>query len=97
MDNIDIDILIKKISQMKINIIDIRNSKDYYSNKIPTAINVEEQELITNPQRYLDKTKTYYIYCNSGKSSKRVVYYLNNLGYHTVNINGGFNNYLLRK
>ena len=46
---------------------------------------------------HLKKDEIYYIYCDNGLTSKRVVYTLNRLGYNTVNINGGFYNYLLRE
>ena len=44
-----------------------------------------------------DKNTIYYIYCDYGNRSKHVVSYLNSLGYNCVNIEGGYNNYLLEK
>lgn len=77
-------------------IIDIRNSFQYQIGHIPSAISIPEGELLKNPSTYLNKDSIYYLYCNSGIRSKRCVNYLNSLGYHTVNIIGGYQNYLLR-
>ena len=72
-------------------IIDIRNRGEYLLGHIDNAINIEKNTLLSNYGKYLNKSDTYYIYCNSGISSKRVVEYLNSLGYNTVNIDGGYN------
>ena len=79
------------------NIIDIRSRNEYSINHIPGSINIESLELLSNPSKYLNKNDTYYLYCTSGYTSMMVVNKLNNMGYNTVNIDGGFNNYLLRK
>ena len=79
------------------NIIDIMNRDKYNINHIPGSINIESFELLNNPSKYLNFNDTYYLYCTSGYTSNMVVNKLNSLGYNTVNIDGGFNNYLLRK
>ena len=79
------------------NIIDIRGRDKYNINHIPGAINIESLELLNNHNKYLSKNKTYYLYCTSGYTSSMVVNKLKVLGYDVVNIDGGFNNYLLRK
>lgn len=79
------------------NIIDIRDKSKYNISHIPNSINIEVYDLLYNTDKYLNKNDTYYIYCTSGITSGKVVNNLNNKGYHTVNIDGGFNNYLLRK
>lgn len=79
------------------NIIDIRNKNLYNINHIPGAINIESFELLSSPSKYLNKNDIYYLYCSSGYTSTMVVNKLNEIGYNTVNIDGGFNNYLLRK
>lgn len=98
MDNIEIkDILIKIYNNESLNIIDIRNNYEYQYGKIPTAKNINKYLLETTPEKYLDKNKIYYIYCQSGNTSNKLVNRLNKIGYNTVNIIGGYNNYLLRK
>lgn len=98
MNSIEInDLLTILYSNDPINIIDIRSNYEYSLNRIPTAKNISKQLLEQLPEKYLTKEQTYYIYCQSGSSSGRLVNKLNSKGYHTVNITGGFNNYLLRK
>ena len=97
MKTITIKELLEKLKKEKLNIIDIRNHYDYISGKIPTAINIDKYKLLSNPEKILNKQETYYIYCHSGTSSNYIVSKLNSLGYHTVNIIGGYNNYLLTK
>lgn len=77
-------------------IIDIRSFFQYQKGHIPGAISIEKYELLANPSKYLNKKQTYYIYCSSGIQSKMVVQRLNSIGYSTINIPGGYNNYLLR-
>ena len=79
------------------NIIDIRSIDKYNISHIPGAINIEYLELLSNPSKYLNMNDTYYLYCTSGYTSGIVSNKLNHLGYNTVNIDGGYNNYLLRK
>lgn len=79
------------------NIIDIRSRDKYNIKHIPGAINIEYYELLSNPNKYLKKDEIYHLYCSSGYTSKRAVYELNKLGFNTINIDGGINNYLFRK
>lgn len=77
-------------------IIDIRNINDYEKGHLENAISIPYNKLYLNP-KILNKDETYYLYCNSGKKSKELVNYLNKLGYHTINIEGGYFNNLFRK
>ena len=94
MFNIDWDDLLKKNF---VNIIDIRSSSKYLFGHVNNSVNIYELELINNHSKYLNKNDIYYIYCDYGNSGKMVVSYLNSLGYNTVNINGGYYNFLFRK
>ena len=94
MFNIDWDDLLLKSNVI---IIDIRNSYKYLNGHVKNAINIQETELVNNPNKYLNKNDIYYIYCDYGSSGKLVVSYLNRIGYNTVNINGGYYNFLFRK
>ena len=78
-------------------IIDIRPNYEYQYGSIPNSINIPAIKLINNPNKYLEKNKTYYILCQSGRQSIDIVNQLNVQGFHTVNIIGGYNNYLLSK
>ena len=78
-------------------IIDIRHPSKYLAGHIPSAKSINAKSLLENPSSYLDKRQTYYLYCDFGFTSKRVVERLNAMGYSAKNIIGGYKNYLLRK
>ena len=62
-------------------IIDIQDRYNYQTNHYPGAVNIPYDELMNNYKVYLNKYDTYYIYCKSGKLSKRVTMVLSYLGY----------------
>ena len=74
-------------------IIDIRSKYNYNLGHIPGAINIDSFELVSKANKYLEKSKKYYIYCQSGHTSKMIVEKLNYMGYNAVNIDGGYNLY----
>ena len=78
-------------------IIDIRSNSKYNIGHIPNSINISEYELMYKHNQYLNKVDTYYLYCDSGFRSSKLVNYLCSLGYKCVNIEGGYNNYLREK
>ena len=78
-------------------IIDIRSKDEYIMGTIPSSINIPSIKFETSPEKYINKKDTYYIFCNNGKRSKVLNEKLNIQGYRTVNIIGGYYNYLLRK
>ena len=78
------------------NIIDIRSNSKYLKGHIDGAINISEYNLLYHHDKYLSKSEKYYLYCDYGIRSKMVSNRLNMMGYNTVNIDGGYNNYLLR-
>lgn len=80
-----------------INVIDIRNKEKYNDNHIPNSINIPYEELLLQPSKYLKKEETYYIYCMQGKTSFSVCNILNKVGYNLININGGYESYILNK
>lgn len=71
-----------------VKIIDIQDKYNYQLNHVPGAINIPYDELMNNYRNYLNKNETYYIYCKSGKLSKRVVMVLSYLGYSVVSFEG---------
>ena len=83
--------------QSNINIIDIRNKEKYNDNHIPNSINIPYEELLLQPSKYLQKEKNYYVYCSQGKTSFQVCKILNKIGYKLININGGYESYILNK
>lgn len=75
-------------------IIDIRSNYSYDMGHIKNAINIPYYNLLNNFSHYLDKHKTYYLYCEYGKQSEEISNRLNMFGYNTFNIIGGYQGYL---
>jgi len=94
-NSISIKELLKKETDAYI--IDIRSNQSYNNNHIPNSKNIPNEILISNPGKYLEKDKTYYLYCQKGVTSIRTCLLLNNLGYNAVNINGGYEAWILQK
>lgn len=67
-------------------VIDVRDINEYNEFHILNAINIEYFELFYNYEKYISKTKTYYLICKSGYRSKKISKKLNKLGYKTVYI-----------
>ena len=97
MNQISLGVLLEKMEQESIQIIDIRSPLQHSLGYIPTSINIPYNNLVLKPENYLNKSNKYYIYCQTGSTSEDLVYILNYKGYNTVNIIGGYNNYLYRK
>ncbi len=79
-----------------INIIDIRNSQSYNNNHIPSATNIPMEKLLVDAKKYLQANTIYYIYCQKGISSPKICQILNRMGYHTMNISGGYEEWILQ-
>lgn len=84
---------LKKILKPGINLIDIRSATSYKLGNIPYSKNISKNELMFNPEKYLEKEKKYYIYCSQGIQSRGLVHYLNSNGYHTISVIGGYASY----
>lgn len=78
-----------------INIIDIRRREKYNDNHIPGAINIPKIVLIKDYNKYLEHNKKYYIYCEQGIESIKVCRFLRSIGFDAININGGYQNWIL--
>ena len=72
------------------NIIDIRSRHKYMISHIYNAKNIDEHNLVDMPYMYLDKEKTYYIYCSTGSHSLRCCKLLEAQGYNVVNVEDGY-------
>ena len=67
-------------------LIDVRLATDYVKNPSPNSINIYADKLLMNAKSYLDYNKKYYIICNKGRLSSRVVAYLEYLGYNVTQV-----------
>ncbi len=97
MNAISMQRFLEKLGKESLYIIDIRDPFQYQKGYIKTAINIPANNLLKSPKNYLEQNKTYYIYCQSGYKSKLVSDKLNDLGYHTITIIGGYQQYLKNK
>ena len=88
------------ISQLKLvmnneNLIDIRDIEKFNGSHIIGAHNIPMNKLIANPNKYLDVNKTYYVYCQKGLLSVKVVGSLRKQGYNVYNVIGGYERWIL--
>lgn len=79
------------------NIIDIRSVEKFNNNHIPGAINIGQNQLLINASKYLIRGERYYIYCQRGISSQKISMILNNMGYTTTSLSGGYEEWMLQK
>ena len=77
-----------------VEIIDIREPYEYKMGTIRTAKSIPMGNLLSNPDKYLDKQQTYYILCQSGARSGRTTNLLSKQGYNVINVAGGFGAYV---
>lgn len=85
----DIDQLAKNAE-----LIDIREPYEYKSGSLKTAKNIPMGEILNNPNKYLNKDCTYYIFCQSGARSGRTCSHLSRQGYDVINLSGGICSYV---
>jgi len=76
------------------NLIDIREKYECMLGVIPRSINIPYNYLLVNPDNYLMKEKTYYLYCQTGSRSKKLCSILNASGYNTIDLMGGYDKYI---
>jgi len=84
---------LKKLNN--INIIDIRGVEKYNNRHIEGSINIPLSQLLINFNKYLDKNKKYYIYCQKGIQSRKICQILKKYGFNVVNIQGGYEAWVL--
>ena len=91
---IDIYKLKELLKNNNLNLIDIRDNYSYLNGTIKNAKNIPYNELLINPNKYLNKNETYYIFCQFGSSSNGLCSRLASLGYDVVTILGGYSSYV---
>ena len=85
------EISIKQLMNLKKpKIIDIRDNYSYSQGHINNAVNIPYYSLLSNYSIYLNKTDTYYLYCDYGKQSMEISNRLNLFGYHTFYVKEGY-------
>ncbi|MFI2743846.1 rhodanese-like domain-containing protein [Zhouia sp. PK063] len=74
-------------------VLDVRTEEEVAEGFIPTATNLDiyEGQAFVDELEKLDKSKTYYVYCRSGKRSAQACSIMHGLGFEkTYNLLGGF-------
>lgn len=67
-------------------LIDVQHPLDYQKSHDSRSINIYADKLIMNHKKYLNKNTTYYIVCNKGVLSQKVVRNLKYFGYNVVQV-----------
>ena len=86
---------LKKLNNL--NLIDIRSIEKYNNKHIMNAVNIPMEQLLIRPEKYLNRDKKYYIYCQKGIQSRRLCQILINSGYNVVNVSGGYESWILNE
>lgn len=81
------------LEKEKIQLLDVRSSKEIKLGFIKTAIfaNYYDDDFYEQATKQLDKNKPVYLYCKSGNRSGKSAKILQEKGYQVFNILGGFN------
>lgn len=72
------------------NIIDIRDKYSYNLGHLNGSKNIPYYSLLSNYSIYLNKSDTYYLYCDYGKQSREISNRLNLFGYKTFYVKEGY-------
>ena len=80
-----------------INIVDVREEDEFKKKHVPGAKNIPMIGLMHNAEHFLDKSKTYYIICQSGNRSQITCQDLASKGYNVINVLGGTSAYQSNK
>lgn len=67
-------------------LIDVQHPLDYKENPTLNSKNMYADKLLMNYKTVLDKNKKYYIICNKGTLSRKVVAMLEYLGYDVTQV-----------
>lgn len=78
----------------KVEIIDIREQYEYRMGSLKTSKNIPMGNLLSDPSKYLDKEKTYYIICQSGSRSMMATRQLKKQEFDVINVSGGVGSYV---
>lgn len=78
----------------KVNLIDVREVYEYKRGHVPKAKNIPMDNILSQPDKYLDKSKEYHIICQSGGRSASVCNSLTAKGFNVINVSGGTGGYL---
>jgi len=89
----------KAIAQNGAQILDVRTASEYQSGHIANALQANwlDPKEFKNRTQHLDKSKTIYIYCQSGGRSASAQTALMQDGFKVVNLEGGMSNWKMQQ
>jgi len=81
----------KKIAESDVVVLDVRTPEEFNSGHIPNAINIDiYSDYFNSDIAALDKSKSYAVYCRSGKRSVDASSEMDLIGFEsTYNLTGG--------
>lgn len=89
MKEIKLNDLLLEIELNKVNpnnVIDVRQQLEYDEFNVAMFKNYDINQLVTNPENFINKNETYYILCAHGVRSLKVSQMLESNGYDVCNI-----------
>ena len=89
----------KAIAQPGVQILDVRTIGEYQSGHIANALQANwlDPKEFKNRTQHLEKTKTIYVYCQSGGRSASAQTALIQAGFNVVNLEGGISNWKMQQ
>lgn len=75
-----------------VQVLDVRTPKEWAEGTIKNAlkVNVFDDDFTTKSDKVLNKDKTVYVYCRSGRRSLKACKLLLAKGYKVINVEGGY-------
>lgn len=88
-----------EVAQTGAQILDVRTAVEYQSGHIANALQANwlDPKEFKNRTKHLDKSKTIYIYCQSGGRSASAQAALMEAGFKVVNLEGGMSNWRMQQ
>lgn len=74
-------------------ILDVRTAEEYANGHIEGSINldIKDEAAFDRSVKSFDNSKTYYIYCRSGRRSHKAAAKIQNAGFNAIDMEGGIN------
>tara|TARA_B100001996_G_C18277987_1_gene445788 strand:+ start:208 stop:522 length:315 start_codon:yes stop_codon:yes gene_type:complete len=87
---IKVEELSKKLVDNEVVLIDVREQEEIEICSIEKAIHIPMNNIASSIDQF-DKNTIYAIICHSGVRSHNVSFYLQNMGFNVLNVEGGIN------
>lgn len=91
-DTVSAPVWVSEAQSPEIQIIDVRTAGEFAAGHVANALNIDvEASTFEDEIAKLDKTKTYALYCHSGRRSAIAANVMADSGFkHIINLKGGF-------